>query len=240
MVLRIADFYIDLANKGEVFKRLCKDYLCENPPYIDFTAEITEKDVAYEKALAGNSEIVGEGTYATNALYRKICAEILQRGGFLMHGVVIEYEGRGYLFTAKSGTGKTTHVLQWKKLFGDDKVTIVNGDKPIIRFIDGKVYAYGTPWNGKEHYGTNGRVELSAICFVERSEENSIERISDEKALPRLFSQIMIHDSSDLAKQLELVDKLLCKVPTYLLNCNISTDAAKVAYEGMCPSEDRK
>lgn len=231
MKLKIADFYVELSNKGEIFTRLCKDFMCEDAPHIDFATSVVEEDIAFEKQMA--EEEVTVANCAANAFFRKFCAYALENNAFMMHGALVEYKGRGYLFTAHSGTGKTTHIRLWQQLFGEDKVVIVNGDKPIIRFIDGKVYAYGTPWNGKEHYGTNGRVELSAICFLERDKENSIKKIADFEALPRIFSQIMIHDSTNLAKQMELVDGLLEKVPTYILKCNMDVEAAKVAYEGM-------
>ncbi|MBE6680010.1 MAG: hypothetical protein E7598_05770 [Ruminococcaceae bacterium] len=235
MVCKIADFYIEITNNGQVFHRLCRDYICDNPPYIDFSITVTADDVAYEKSLAKKytNDDFGDGICATTAAYRKICAEVLQRDAFLMHGCLIEYKNKGYLFTANSGTGKTTHVMQWKKAFGEESVKIINGDKPIIRFIDGKVYAYGTPWNGKEHYGTNGKVELSAIAFLKRSPTNSACKISLENALPLIFSQIMITDSADLARQMELVNTLGEKVSMYEVNCNISAEAAEIAYREM-------
>ena len=87
--------------------------------------------------------------------------------------------------------------------------------------------------SGKERYMTNTRVPLAAVCFVERSVNNHITQISAEQALPRLFSQVMITDSADLARQLELIDALLATVPTHLLHCNTDPLAARVAYEGM-------
>ncbi|MBQ6892851.1 MAG: hypothetical protein IJN48_01480 [Clostridia bacterium] len=215
---------------------MCTDYIVENAPYIDFTVSVTKEDIVKEVYDAKQrGEFFTDSVSYIEALvvYRKIAAEMLSREAFLMHGALIEYEGRGYLFTAKSGTGKTTHIRLWQQLFGEDKVTIVNGDKPIIRFVDGKVYAYGTPWCGKEGYNVNTCVELCAIAFVERSGDNSIVKISDIEALPRILSQVMITDSANLAIQLELLDKIFEKVPFYLLKCNMELDAAKVAYEGM-------
>lgn len=236
MIYRIADFYIEIKARYERTKHLCSDYICANFPQIDFSVAVTDAELAYEREedirLNGKASF-SDGYYEELAVYRKICAEVLKRDAFLMHGAVIEYEGKGYLFTAKSGTGKTTHIRLWKQLFGEDKVTIVNGDKPILRVIDGKIYAYGTPWCGKEGYNTNTRVELSGICFVHRAAENNIQRISAEAALPQLFSQVMITDSTDLAKQLELLDALVTRVPLYRLECNMHVEAARVAYEGM-------
>ena len=150
----------------------------------------------------------------------------------LYHGSVIAVDGEGYLFTAKSGTGKSTHTALWRRVLGD-RAIMINDDKPIVRYVDGDFYVYGTPWNGKEHYGTTGRTELKALCFVERALDNSIARVSADEAIPRLLGQIMIRDSTNLAKQLELIDLFLQKVPTYNIKCTISPEAAKVAYEGM-------
>ena len=92
---------------------------------------------------------------------------------FLLHAAVIEVDGLAYAFAAPSGTGKTTHIALWKKFFGD-RANIINGDKPIIRFENGTPYIYGTPWCGKEGYNINTKAPLAALCFIERSPENTI------------------------------------------------------------------
>lgn len=236
MVYKIADLYIEINNLYPKLDQLCDSYRVDNPPYIDFSVDITKEDIIKERDY--NISYGNDCSYSPRmteffVAYRKICEKILNYNAFLMHGALIEYENRGYLFTAKSGTGKTTHIELWKKMFGEDKVLVVNGDKPLIRFVDGKVYAYGTPWCGKENYNINRRVELCGIAFVERDKENSVVKISDIQALPRILSQIMVSDSPDLGKQLELIDKMLEKVPTYLLKCNMNDDAATVSYNAL-------
>ncbi len=236
MVFKIADLYIEIETKRRRVYRYCRDYLCEDYPRIDFRVCVTEEEVIAELPMGCSSEnaTLRDLYYAElSAIYRKICEHALEHDAFVMHGALIEYENKGYLFTAKSGTGKTTHINLWRQAFGEDNVTVVNGDKPILRFIDGKMYAYGTPWCGKEGFNVNTRVELSAICFLERNAENSIAKISDTAALPLLFSQIMIVDSANLLKQLELIDSLFEATPTYLLKCNMEEEAARVAYDGM-------
>ena len=233
---RIADLYFDIRCLHPQCHAHLAEFAVDAPAHVDAVITTTEADIERERTVSqkeGNGENHPAAYLEFLAVCRKVSAALLSHDGFLMHGAVIEYEGRGYLFTAKSGTGKTTHILLWKKLFGEDKVTVVNGDKPFLRFLDGQIYAYGTPWCGKERYMTNTRVPLCGICFVERSVNNHITAISAEQALPRLFSQVMITDSADLARQLELLDVLLSKVPTYLLHCNVEPLAARVAYEGM-------
>ena len=233
MICKIADFYIEIYTLYSSTEAFCAGYVCEAPARIDFTVVMREEDIDSEMARDAASGGFSRAYYEQLALYRKICAELLGRGAFLMHCAVIEYAGKGYAFAAPSGTGKTTHIRLWRELLGE-QVTIVNGDKPILRVTEGKIYAYGTPWCGKEGYNVNTRVPLHALCFLERAEENRIVSLSDTEAMPRLFSQIMIADSTDLARQLELVDALVTKVPMYKLGCNMDIEAASVAYTGMC------
>ena len=241
MIYKIADFIFDIESYSETFADFCKDYVCNDAKEVDCKIVITKEDIKreieYTIQSGEETPVFSRSSYDILAVCRKICAYVLEHNAFLMHCAVIKYNNKGYAFTAQSGTGKTTHIMLWKEKFGEENVTIINGDKPILRYIDGKFYAYGTPWNGKEGYGVNDRVELKGISFVHRAKENSVERISIETAVPLLFSQIMVSDSTDLVAQLELVDLLVEKVPMYKLNCNMSVEAAEVAYKAMSEGE---
>lgn len=236
MVLNVADFYFEVGEVRSAYaKALCADYICEDPPRIDADVRLTQADLDAE-AEAARRFFTGGGRpahVAWTALYRKICGFVLAHDAFLMHCAVIGYEGRGYAFSAPSGTGKTTHIRLWQQVFGADKVQIVNGDKPILRRFGDTFYAYGTPWCGKEGYNTNTRGPLAGLCFVERWTENSIRRMTVEEAVPHLFTQIMVGDSPDLGRQMELADALLTDVPCYLLRCNMDPAAAVAARDGM-------
>jgi hypothetical protein len=150
-----------------------------------------------------------------------------------MHCAVIEYEGNGYAFAAQSGTGKSTHVSLWQKRFGND-VRIINGDKPIMRFYEDGLYAFGTPWCGKEGYNENDSVKLKGICFLERDTVNRISRITPKEAVTRIFHQVLTpSDLETLDALFPLLDRMLREVPCYVLGCNISEEAADVSYNGM-------
>ena len=101
--------------------------------------------------------------------------------GILLHSSCVAVDGVAYAFSADSGTGKSTHTQLWLKHFGD-RAHIVNDDKPAIRFIDGKVYACGTPWSGKYDYSTPEILPLGGICFLERSKTNQIKKADTSKA----------------------------------------------------------
>ena len=120
----------------EVF---CKDYLVEESTP-DFIIQLTNEDIAYEEACA-TEETFSAPYLETLALLRKISNILPEHKRFLMHGASISYEDNAFLFTARSGTGKSTHIRLWKKYIGD-KVKIVNGDKPFISLEQNSI---GTP-----------------------------------------------------------------------------------------------
>ncbi len=151
----------------------------------------------------------------------------------LFHGSVVAVDGVGYLFTAKSGTGKSTHTRLWRERFGP-RAVMVNDDKPLLRIADGKVTAYGTPWDGKHRLSNNIAVPLRAVCILERGAENRIVPLTKHDAYPMLMQQS--HRPSDgaaMMKTMELVDRLGTSTALYRLQCNMDPETADVAYEAM-------
>ena len=160
---------------------------------------------------------------------------LLDHDGMLLHSSAIMMDGKAYLFSARSGTGKSTHTKLWQELYGEDKVVNFNDDKPALRVIDGKVYACGTPFSGKTDINLNVIVPLKAICFIERSEQNKIRKISKIQAIPLIINQTIFKNESEENRQkvYDVIGKVLAEVPVYVLSCNISTDAAKLAHDTM-------
>jgi hypothetical protein len=218
---------------------MCADYRCEESPCI--TAEISQDDIEYERAKSA-SERIREGLppaefpdsyLETLAVYRKICTEMLDFGIVLFHGSAVAVDGEGYLFTAKSGTGKSTHTWLWRELLGE-RAVMINDDKPLLEITDGGIVAHGTPWNGKHRIGSNISVPLKAICILERGAENRIERIGRREAYHTLLQQTYRpSDPARLALTLDLLDRLADGVSLYRLRCNMSIEAAETAYGAM-------
>lgn len=232
LFIRIAELNVQINNKYDYVVKLCKDYIIGEPETVDISVEVSEDEIdkELEYAQGPSSRGYAEGI----CIYRAICKCLpLEFDAYLFHSAVIEYEGKGYAFSAKSGTGKSTHITLWRRHFGSD-VHIVNGDKPIMRFIDNELYAFGTPWCGKEGWQANRKVKLTALCFIERSEDNSIKKITPSDAILRIFHQILLPDDMETVDALiPLLDKTLTTIPCYVLGCNISEQAAQVAYDGM-------
>lgn len=230
-IIKLADKVIQVENIHAELQEFCKDYLVENE-LPDFSITITQDDIFLEQQQSleqGYSLAYLE----TLALLRKISDVFPTYNRFLMHGASISYHNQAYLFTAPSGTGKSTHIRLWKKHLGDD-VKIVNGDKPFISLEKETPFIYGTPWAGKERWQRNCSEPLKGICFLQRGTTNSIKQINPDECLSLLFHQVYIPDDSLTAGlTLELLDKLIKTVPLYLLQCDMSEDAVRCSFEAL-------
>ena len=217
----------------------CAPYLTFGTP--DFSVTVTPEDIAFEREKAAREDAV-EGLPVRNlsdaqleitALQRKIAEYLFDRDTLLFHGSVIAVDGVGYLFTAKSGTGKSTHTRLWRQVFGP-RAQMVNDDKPFLRITDRGVTACGSPWNGKHGLGANVEVPLRAICLLERGDENRISPIPAKDAVFMLLQQSSRpQDPRHMPKYLDLLDRLSQGVRFYRLSCNMSPEAARVAYDAM-------
>ena len=230
-IYRIADLNIKINNKYEYTSKLCKNYLAENQDIVpDFEVSPSKEDYENDKEfLQGYSDGYLEGI----SIYRQIARKIPQYDAIVMHACIVGMDGRGYGFSAPSGTGKSTHARLWLSAF-DGKAQIVNGDKPIIRFIDGKLYAYGTPWCGKEGYNINTKVPLECVCFLSRAKNNEIKAIDSKTALSKIFTQLLMPETSEQTDGFfRMLDIIFDNVKFFSLGCNMEQEAAHVAYEGM-------
>lgn len=159
--------------------------------------------------------------------------QLLQFDGMMLHASAVVADGRAYLFSAPCGTGKSTHTRLWLRLFGQ-RAFLLNDDKPALRFEDGAWYAYGTPWSGKHDISCNARVPVAGICYLQRGQENAIAPLTGTKAIFCLLEQTARPPAPELrGKILELLDKLITRVPIWRLECNMDPNAAIVSYEAM-------
>ena len=229
--IKIADLVVEIQNKYEFVERQCREYITYEGK-TDLIASCTHEEIEAEKGLY-TEDVFTNGYCESVCIYRKICLQMPKFDAFIFHSAVVDVNGEAFAFAARSGTGKSTHLMLWKQYLGD-KMIVVNGDKPIVRFIDGKLYAYGTPWCGKEGWHTNTKSPLKAICFLERAQENRISPLPKDKSAELVMKQIIIpKDAEGAIKTLELLDKMILNIDTWLLGCNISLEAAKLSYHTM-------
>lgn len=227
----IAELKILMTTYYDRVRNLAEEYLAktdwDEPDHeLDLGVEYYENQIndGLEDVTPENMEYV-----ATGALFNRF---LIVHDGLMLHSSAVVVDGYAYLFSADSGTGKSTHTNLWLEKFGD-KAFIINDDKPAIRKIDGEWYVFGTPWCGKNNTNKNAKAKLGAIVFLERSEENWIENESIQDAIKKFFRQTTrkLNKEQNMDKVLSTMEKVLSEVPIYKMGCNISEEAAKMAYE---------
>lgn len=228
--INLANMIIRIQGVYDTLQEYCWEYITNENTMEDFVIKITAEDIQQERNRYDYGENSDNYVEIIMSLL-KIADELPERNKLLLHGALIAWKQNGYIFTAPSGTGKTTHVRLWKKYLGSD-VEIINGDKPILEVDEEKIIAYGTPWAGKERLQKNSYVPVKGICFLRQSEKNEIHKLSKKEALFLLLPQIYVaSDCQKAGRTLELLDKMLGIVPVYEFGCNISEQAVKCSFD---------
>ena len=223
------DFIVDSV-KPDIIITITKEEL--DSLIMEETSNLIPKQTDFEKSMA---VMLNYSSYESHLLLKKIADALLSYGILLIHGAAITVDKKCYIFTAPSGVGKTTHILNW--INAVPGVSIVNGDKPFLDILNYKVYS--SPWCGKEGLGENISAHLSGIVYLERCIENRIEPVSLKEILPILFQQIYIPRNRELAiKAFQLFDRFRA-VSFYHLFCNMDTQSAIVSYKGLIGGKDK-
>ena len=240
----MAEFRIQIAGKTAAVTSLfdstkdyCRAYLTEETP--DFSVAVTREDLAFEQQ-ALLEEALGEGIKPRvfkdpfldrAAIQRKVAEQLFRHEILLIHGSTVAVDGKAYLFTAKCGTGKSTHTRLWRQVFGD-RAVMVNDDKPFLELGEDGVTAHGSPWSGKHGLDSNVSVPLQGICILERGTENRISRITPEQAASMLRHQGYCPEGME-AVYPDLIEKLMEQTPLWRMECTKDPQAAMVSYEAM-------
>ena len=240
-IYRLADVRVKINYIHESFAKFAAGYEAVDSDGFDEEICVTQEDIEREAELSARTN-VAEGreiiTYSddyleTLAVYRKLCDKLVMRDILLFHSSAVEIDGRAYLFTAPSGTGKSTHARLWREVFGD-RVRMINDDKPLLYVTTAGVIVYGTPWDGKHHLSTNTFAPVAGICFLARGAENRIRRITGAEAMSGLLGQAYVPEgAAERRKETELVFTLAKTVPMWKLECNMEPEAAMVSYQAM-------
>lgn len=224
--INIADHVVEIIPSYPEIRSLCKDYICtDSMP--ECTIRVTHEEIQREQT----DPAFADGYLETLAVYRKLASWMIDNDTVLLHGSAVAVQGRAYLFTAPSGTGKSTHTRLWREYFGR-KAVMINDDKPLLKIESDKVTVYGTPWNGKHGLGNNIAVPLQGICVLRQGKENVIRRMEKKEAYPVLLNQIYrpYENRGKMMKLLSLMNYLL-EIPVFQMDCTISYEAVKLAYE---------
>lgn len=239
--IEVAGLVIRIENRFDYVRNLCRGYVAADDRAPDITVSVSEEELRREIAKAPEC-FFGDGYGEGVVVYEKISNVLPAFDAFVMHSSVVAVAGKAYCFAAESGTGKSTHTRYWKEALGE-RVTVINGDKPIYRFAGDQLLAYGTPWCGKENWQTNTSAPLCALCLLERGEENAVYPVDAFEMLREMAHHFHLPggDQVDMPKLMELIDRMVTAVPVYRLRCRNEVSAAETAirYFGLSKEETK-
>ncbi len=226
MLLSVADLIVELEDSANLAV-LTSEYAVDSKIKPDI--EICTKDYRME-LYSHLSECDAHYMASCAHFYRKL----IHFNGMMLHASAVEYEGKAYLFSGPCGMGKSTHTSLWQSTFGDE-VKLFNDDKPALRRLEDRWYAYGTPWSGKNHININMKVPLVGICFLKQAPENKICRLDSVEALTKILPQTIRRrmDVERMDLLLSHLDKLIREIPIFELENRPEPAAAMLSYETM-------
>ena len=242
----MAEFQMKIAGKTALVRSLfdstrdyCARYFSEEPA--DLAITVTREDLEFEQQDLLR-EALEEGIRVRRftdpfldraAIQRKFAEYLFDQDTLLVHGSTVAVDGKAFLFTARCGTGKSTHTRLWREVFGD-RAKMVNDDKPFLKLTEEGVLACGAPWSGKHGLDTNITVPLAGICILRRGSENSIVPCEKAAALEMIRKQSYCPlDPEKYGKFLALTEALAEKTPLWQMECNKDPQAARIAHGAM-------
>lgn len=155
---------------------------------------------------------------------------LLEKNGIILHSAFIKYEGKGILFTAPSGTGKSTQADLWMKLRGAE---IINGDRAVMRVMNGQIYACGIPFAGSSSYCVNDEVPLETIVYLGQAPETTLSRLRMGEAFRKVWEGCTVSswDPKAVDTAIQIVQEVVTSVPVYHLLCTADESAVQVLEE---------
>ena len=222
--IKVADLLVDVVAKGELTARICTPYLVDSA-FTDISIYATPAQI--KKKMASMPIPLTEEQAECICLHENLALKLVYHDAFVLHAALLSYKGKGYAIVAPRGVGKTVHAQMWQKRFGAE-VTIVNGDKPILRRqSDGSYLAYGTPWCGKEGQGVNAAVSLDGICLLSRGPRDIIRPLTPEGYVNGIIRQVVFPtDTPSMIRGAHLLGDLIRTVPAIAAECTPTANAA--------------
>ena len=171
------------------------------------------------------------GRIGTQTVLNSMAAEhlVARNHGVILHASCIAWQDRAILFTAPSGTGKSTQADLWKDLRG---AKIINGDRVALRLVDGTIRAEGIPFAGSSKYCENRSLPLAAVVYLGQAPATTIRRMKGAEAFMRIWEGCSVNtwDREDVQLISDLVTELVQIIPIYHLSCT-PDETAVVALE---------
>ena len=204
------------------------------PPYAQTQYDLTQP-------CTGTTTVMGNAwSWATDARYfwhtQALPQLLLPFSCVLLHASVIEYAGGAVLFSAPSGTGKSTQAALWARHRG---AHIRNGDKAGVRVLPDGVRAYGVPFAGTSGICERFSLPLRAVVLLRQSPVNTVTRLYGVRAATALLPNVFLSTAvpEEHQRLLELAFALAAAVPVLSLGCTPDVRAVETLEAALAESE---
>jgi hypothetical protein len=145
-------------------------------------------------------------------------------GGILIHASGVEHNQCGRIFTAVSGTGKSTMAGLWKH----SGASIINDDRLWLQKFDEKWYMFNTPmvW-----YANKPKMAMiNEIFLIRQSPNNELKKVDGIPAAMKVMSNCIQHfyDKQMTSEHLDLILDITRQVPVYTLGFKPDTSVVEM------------
>ena len=158
---------------------------------------------------------------------------LLDQDAAILHASFIRLNKEGILFTGISGAGKSTQAELWRKY---EKAEILNGDKTILKKMNGNWIGFGSPYAGSSKIWKNDNVRIKAIVALGKSASNNeCKRLTGGKAFSVIYSGMIMNtwNSEYMGKITEMIREISIEIPIFYLNCKVEKGAVECLKESL-------
>lgn len=233
---RFANLSIDMHCHYSTMQRRALKYQVSESDTVDIRLSASSEQM--ERLIREQPQLTAEEAEQI-LLGNQFSSQLLAYHGLVLHASAISYQGKGILFSANSGVGKSTHTRLWQKVYGTAQVPIINDDKPAIRYEESShnFMVYGTPFSGNSEENANLCCPLHSIVFLEQSPNNQIRPLPPSESLPRMLLQTLRpkQNVAYMEHLLSTLDEILTQTPVYLLQCNMDRSAVELVTQTLGP-----
>lgn len=193
----------------------------ENPCMLYEETEKDGKTVYLNKSF--EAALLNTGNYK---IFNALALEkvLIAHESIILHASYVNYKGKAILFTAPSGTGKSTQAALWEKYKGAE---IVNGDRVIIRKGREGYEACGIPVCGSSDICLNRTMPIASIVYLQQGPDNHIQIMRMAERVKRLISEttISLFDPAFVERALEILQGIGMEIPCYYYSCTKDEEA---------------
>jgi hypothetical protein len=202
-------------SQEEPFAIYLRNFFSANGGSAEFSYEFEAHQAAL-RAFSGESQFVGANNpYTLDSLLRILLTwMLLPRTGFLLHAATVVHHGRAYIFTGRSGAGKSTVASL------APEGSVLTDELSLVRREDGIWRAYGTPFWGEFRAGdSNTSAPIAGIFRLVQAEENRVAPLRPLEFLRAMIGNVLFfsREPADNERLLDIFSQAVQELRGYSL-----------------------